>query len=864
MTLLRTLGIASLLLASSTVLAAPEPEGFGAWIIDALFEAGSLTSQPTTQGLIGTVITPLNLMLMLVACVVIVFKSIQHLLIVAQAKEIDASPISMTWAPLHLVTAVMLIMPWPSGYSAGQYFAIWLGHQSNILGNVTSSRAANYFAETGPITPPPLPAVQDMVRGAIASNLCMQMTNHQADYMQNQGGVPIRVNARPMTPAEFNASSLETASDLTTQGILFERTRSGGFISEGVGLNNYCGQGIVQFKSDVHLAADANGRPQDAAASPSACETGFWGVGCWFGLNADIGDARKNLVNTFSSAHNTAADALLNIALDNQSGASTIAQNLLFDLPVHFAGRQDTDAAQQEIGIQAEESRYIDQAVMQTVELIGEVQGTIYSGYAAALREHMNQENSSQEDWIEVIDRVGWPIFGLYWFQMTNSSQRVMEAVGINAQYSSDAYSYITRFSNDAGDQGLAYRLQLRYAEYERRLAEAIRNTRLDPTPLIKAERQQDADSKIREAQNALEVREFFPMVKNDMLELASSGATNPTGAGQAMMGRINEFMRGSVFPMMISGLREDNIVTSLVNTGHNIISVSEMFYVASVAMRARDKQIDYKSKAAEAVDFSTKTITTAISWGKKIAGWVTAAPAMAAATATETAVDTADHTIRSSWLGNTLLILVGDALSYWKYVFFLGLFLAFYLPAMIMIQWLIGLVTWVIYIVEATIVIPLWGLLFVGDMGEKAFAPSTARQGFVHMLSILVYPALMVIGFAVGLKVIDLGSIFLVDFLMVGFLNSTDGYLFGLLSMVFGLFIIGFACYQIIMRVFSIVLELNDRAMSWIGQRHSYGESNVEGQVRGGFMAVIGKAEMAGRQKEPGKPQGKDGQMKA
>lgn len=105
-----------------------------------------------------------------------------------------------------------------------------------------------------------------------------------------------------------------------------------------------------------------------------------------------------------------------------------------------------------------------------------------------------------------------------------------------------------------------------------------------------------------------------------------------------------------------------------------------------------------------------------------------------------------------------------------------------------------------------------------------------------------------MVIGFTIGLKVIDLSSVFFVDFLLIGFMNVTDGYLFGILSFVFGLFIIGFACYQIIMRVFSIVLELNDRAISWVGQRMSYGEGNVEGQVRGGFMAVLSKAEMNAR----------------
>jgi len=98
--------------------------GFGAWIIDSLFQAGTLTQQPDAPGIIGATIMPLSLIAMLVAITIIVVKSVQHLLVVAQAKDPDQSPVSMTWAPLHMVIAVALIMPLPSGYSMGQYGAI--------------------------------------------------------------------------------------------------------------------------------------------------------------------------------------------------------------------------------------------------------------------------------------------------------------------------------------------------------------------------------------------------------------------------------------------------------------------------------------------------------------------------------------------------------------------------------------------------------------------------------------------------------------------------------------------------------------------------------------------------------------------
>jgi conjugal transfer/type IV secretion protein DotA/TraY len=592
------------------------------------------------------------------------------------------------------------------------------------------------------------------------------------------------------------------------------------------------------------------------------CTDDLWGMDCWFTKALGHADAKRNLVNAFATAHQSSINRILNVATDEIGAGASIARNLLFDVDTHFQGLQDIDMAEAEMAIQSQENQYIDQAVANTVALIDDLQRGIYSSYAQALNTHLNSRNSEGEDWLDAIDRVGWPVFGLYWFQMTNTSQRIMEAVSMNASYIGDASSFINTYHQLSGDEALSYRLANRYAEYEKRLSAALRNSRLDGNPLIGPQGQAAAEEAIREADNAKVLREIFPMMKNDIMELAGTGSTSPTDTGSALMSQINSMMRGNVFPWIVGSLREDNLVNSLVNAGHKIIVASEVIYLTKLWMESGEDVATFKANEENRYGWATRAVSNTSSFFRNAAQFLANPPAYLTQKAgTELMAmgsDVAEHQMRSTRIGNMLLQIGLDALSYWKYVFFVGLFLAFYLPAMIMIQWLIGLVTWIIYIVEATVVIPLWGLLFVGDMGEKAFAPSTARQGFVHMLSILVYPALMVIGFTIGLKVIDLSSIFFIDFLLIGFMNSTDGYLFGLLSLVFGLLIVGFACYQIIMRVFSIVLELNDRAIGWIGQRMNYGEGNIEGQVRGGFMAVLSKAEMHSRyhgQDNPSKP---------
>lgn len=72
---------------------AVETGGFGAWIIDSLFEAGTLSTMPDQPGMIGAVLIPFSLSCMVVAAAVIVFKSVQHLLIIGQAKDVESSPI---------------------------------------------------------------------------------------------------------------------------------------------------------------------------------------------------------------------------------------------------------------------------------------------------------------------------------------------------------------------------------------------------------------------------------------------------------------------------------------------------------------------------------------------------------------------------------------------------------------------------------------------------------------------------------------------------------------------------------------------------------------------------------------------------
>lgn len=169
----------------------------------------------------------------------------------------------------------------------------------------------------------------------------------------------------------------------------------------------------MQFANDVALPTDESGMPTTVGENAECTDDLWGGMDCWFTKALGHADAKRNLVNAFATAHQSSINRILNVATDEiGAGGASIARNLLFDVDTHFQGLQDIDMAETEMAIQSQENQYIDQAVANTVALIDDLQRGIYSSYAQALNTHLNSRNSEGEDWLDAIDRVGWPVFG--------------------------------------------------------------------------------------------------------------------------------------------------------------------------------------------------------------------------------------------------------------------------------------------------------------------------------------------------------------------------------------------------------------------------------------------------------------------
>lgn len=633
-----------------------------------------------------------------------------------------------------------------------------------------------------------------------------------------------------ITPVIHSASSNgDDDSGHVTRRIDFERR--GDFANEGSEINDYCGSmsiGYARYKNE----------PINVGGACSSGETGSLLCGALsHSKEAEALGQELNLV------HRELSDVLADTAVNSETTVN-IARNLLYDIDVYLAGKTDGARAEDYIAIQAEESERIDQAVNLTVRLYEDLQKRAYAGYAQAIRSR-NSKTEAGEDWLDKAYEGGWPLFGLYWFQMTKTSQRTLSATELSFTGSSDANIFIDRFAAEADDPILSARLTARWKRYTDRLEREIQNSRHDIMPTVtqrydESGRAIDMDGNPFQSTQVLsETRNLLPGIKKEMLQLSATGNMEHEGLANRVSVYFNDWTKGILFPGIVGWMKEGDIVTSMVNTGHNLISIHETLYIINLFLRASKSAQEAQARIEQRKGMLDKALDVV----QDTALAVTTAGASQMWTR---GVGLFESLTFGTLAGQVLITLFTDFVKVFTALFIVAIFMAFYIPSIILIQWLIGIVTWLVYLVEAIVVIPLWGLLFVSDMGSQSLAPQSARQGLVHILSILFYPTLMVIGFVVGIKVVDVASTFFIDFLVIGINNMTEDYAFGIVSLAAALAIIGFAAYQLITRIFSLVLEFNQRMMNWIGQYNNYGEQNVESQIRQGFIAFVNQGNQA------------------
>ncbi|ONF42489.1 hypothetical protein BTO32_14845 [Marinobacter lutaoensis] len=807
--------------------------GYGAWMLSSLFESGSLNDMPADKGIVGAVITPFSLVCAMVVVLVMMIKGVQHVLIAAQARDIEQSPISMTWAPIHMVFAVALAVPLPwSGYSMGQYVGIWVAEQSNLLGNLTAERSVD-SSEYGLITEIPLPGVRTTVQGIVDAHVCKAMFNALGQYMESQGGSGVQVEPVVVSDSDTLTRLVGPASkgfsgngEPKRNGVTFSITRTGtagNFVNSERDALDFCGSVVVEY--DAYF-----GDTQVWQRPPQPAPDGSGGQ-CAGGILCGEEDVTRNedkrvVAQAFQGAHEQLESLFVDRAVNGSGRIGAAVDYLTWDVDLYFEALTDPDKMEAYHQSQYLEEQQIERAALAIKQEIDRLQSDVVRAYMTAIDQLRSRNQSTGDSFQDAVMRTGWTVLGLYWFQQNVYNSAVLDSVNFNATARIGVGEIIRSLEAATGDAEFANRMANRLTEYRRAVNRKIMNTRLDPNPLQYAASGYSATSNtiaLDEKIRASQMREELPTYLESLLDSGAQNQGAVLGDGDSFGPDVvtSTLFRDWIFPSVVGTMIDKNLMTSLVNTGHNLIAIAGTFYSIELMARSTSKWAENKASQGffnKVTSFFLNPIDSAA--GEAISPFAT------------------------SWIGFFLVELLNDIKPVFLYLFLLGLFLAFYLPAVIMIQWLIGLIQWLIYVIEAVVVIPLWSVLFASDMGQKAFAPQTAQQGLIHLLSILFYPTLMIIGFTIGIKVLDLAGIFLIDYILIGFFGITSGYTFGPVSTVAGLTILAIIVYQVIMRIFSGMLELNDRAINWIGQRQTFGENSVEQAVRSGVVGIIQRTE--------------------
>lgn len=168
------------------------------------------------------------------------------------------------------------------------------------------------------------------------------------------------------------------------------------------------------------------------------------------------------------------------------------------------------------------------------------------------------------------------------------------------------------------------------------------------------------------------------------------------------------------------------------------------------------------------------------------------------------------------------------------------GLTLSYYIPMIPYILWLGAVFGWVILIVEAVIAAPLWAVTHLAPDGDGVVG--RGGQGYMLVLSLTLRPALMVFGFAAAVAVMDPMGKFVNETFAGAFFGSVSSGMTGLLKILAGAVIYMTVMLMIINRVFSLIHQIPDGILRWMG-----GGDNVIGREAEQASSGAGKAIAAG-----------------
>lgn len=169
------------------------------------------------------------------------------------------------------------------------------------------------------------------------------------------------------------------------------------------------------------------------------------------------------------------------------------------------------------------------------------------------------------------------------------------------------------------------------------------------------------------------------------------------------------------------------------------------------------------------------------------------------------------------------------------------GATLAFIMPMMPFLYWVLAITGYFLLIAEAIMAVNLWALSHMRMDGD-GISGEAGKMGWLLILSLMMTPVLMVFGFLIGMGLFRVGS----DLLSAGMFHAA--------STIMGanpvIWLMGTLAYTVIMvssytilleRSFSLVSEFPNRVMKWMGSQIEIGggENVIRGATAAGALGI-------------------------
>ncbi len=199
--------------------------------------------------------------------------------------------------------------------------------------------------------------------------------------------------------------------------------------------------------------------------------------------------------------------------------------------------------------------------------------------------------------------------------------------------------------------------------------------------------------------------------------------------------------------------------------------------------------------------------------------------------------------------------------------LFTMGLTLAYYLPAIPFLLYTMGIIGWIILVLESLAAASIWAAGHAMPEGE-GMSGQHGKQGYLLFLGVLIRPPLMVLGFFCTFGCMKIVA-WLIGTTFIVFVNgATSGNAVGPITTLAMIAILCMIIIEAAHRVFGLITHLPDNVMKWIGSGTSgMGEERSSGMVKAGFAyagsqmsSSTGQGAQAGiKAAKAGKPKGKN-----